>query len=862
MSSTSRRKGTTPKKAHKVEVSFSNWVMGGSLLSLSTTSSLGSRVSSKGSHKSFDVDTDDEEPPDPIPAVPVKPAKDTKKKETPPPEFKKPKEKKDVCADCGPEPEKSAIKCAPDCPICNEECLWEKHMHEKYGFMECDTCGRGSTWLKDEFHMGRGEYACEKCTPDCAACGRGPLWLSKKWQKTLKRRARKLQGLEKDKKDGDGKKDKGGESTKKAKEGDGEKPKEKAKEKGNEKENDMEKGKGKEKEKAKEKDKTEDKSAEKEKDSGTNKDSGEKKDEDGKSKKGGHEWTSEQDSKLKEMKAQNKSWKEIASEIGVNPFLCKGRFKTIENTNHVPAEKKDEASSGDKQNTSRGGDDGFLGGLGDWNNEDSNQKTDNSGGNGDNQGWGATDTSNKNGDNSGGAADNGWGVADNNNSNNNGETSSGDQTNSGWDNTNGTSGDSGNQGWGDSFNTNANNTGNSADSGWDNDNSRKTADESGGNKDQQNQNKQNGSGKKQNNKNEGNKQDKKKENEVEITASNPTIFDSFGPYVPYVPYKSPTTSGGNDATSWDANQNATSTDTATGQASGGSPKTGNADASGSGWDAANDSWNAEPDTSNTTTGNAKTSSGWPVPNTDWVTIDPSKDNATDPTANDPFYHPELGNGNGNAGATESGSKPADSANNGWFDVNGSNIDLPVEDNARPSWSDLKNGGTSDSGKKLDNTDQNPGNGANSWGQGNNSSNNGGNYWNKSGNENQIIQGGDNSNNNGFGKGNSGGGFNSPNNFNSGGFNQGDNGGDFNNWKNFNPSGFIQGKQWRGKLLPTGAWSQDDCTKLEFLESKYREHKWVQMQADFYNWTGRMIHAELLELKSRRMVIMRRWMGVM
>ena len=54
--STTRRKGATPQKAHKVEVSFTNWVMGGSLLSLSTTSSLGSRVSSKGNHKNFDVD--------------------------------------------------------------------------------------------------------------------------------------------------------------------------------------------------------------------------------------------------------------------------------------------------------------------------------------------------------------------------------------------------------------------------------------------------------------------------------------------------------------------------------------------------------------------------------------------------------------------------------------------------------------------------------------------------------------------------------------------------------------------------------------------------------------------------------------
>ena len=123
-------------------------------------------------------DQDDEEPPDPAPPAPAKLPK--KKKEVPPAESKKAEEVKVVCDDCQPEPEKPVGKCAPECPVCNEECAWEKHMHEKYGGIECDTCGRGANWLMDEFHKGRGEYACERCTPDCAACGRGPLWLSKK----------------------------------------------------------------------------------------------------------------------------------------------------------------------------------------------------------------------------------------------------------------------------------------------------------------------------------------------------------------------------------------------------------------------------------------------------------------------------------------------------------------------------------------------------------------------------------------------------------------------------------------------------------------------------------------------------------
>lgn len=53
---------------------------------------------------------------------------------------------------------------------------------------------------------------------------------------------------------------------------------------------------------------------------------------------------------------------------------------------------------------------------------------------------------------------------------------------------------------------------------------------------------------------------------------------------------------------------------------------------------------------------------------------------------------------------------------------------------------------------------------------------------------------------------------------------------------------------QGKLQANDVWSKDDCEVLEILEAQYREHKWLQIQAGFFNWTGRMISAELIENK--------------
>jgi hypothetical protein len=52
----------------------------------------------------------------------------------------------------------------------------------------------------------------------------------------------------------------------------------------------------------------------------------------------------------------------------------------------------------------------------------------------------------------------------------------------------------------------------------------------------------------------------------------------------------------------------------------------------------------------------------------------------------------------------------------------------------------------------------------------------------------------------------------------------------------------------GKLRPDGVWTEDDCEILEYLKNKYEENKWLHMQAGFYNWTGRMVIAQLIEQK--------------
>ncbi|KAN0103227.1 hypothetical protein V8E51_011540 [Hyaloscypha variabilis] len=53
---------------------------------------------------------------------------------------------------------------------------------------------------------------------------------------------------------------------------------------------------------------------------------------------------------------------------------------------------------------------------------------------------------------------------------------------------------------------------------------------------------------------------------------------------------------------------------------------------------------------------------------------------------------------------------------------------------------------------------------------------------------------------------------------------------------------------RGRLIPDRVWTQDDCEILEWLAHQYENNKWLHLQADFYNWTGRMVIAEIIEQK--------------
>ncbi|KAI8625336.1 hypothetical protein F5Y19DRAFT_489657 [Xylariaceae sp. FL1651] len=50
------------------------------------------------------------------------------------------------------------------------------------------------------------------------------------------------------------------------------------------------------------------------------------------------------------------------------------------------------------------------------------------------------------------------------------------------------------------------------------------------------------------------------------------------------------------------------------------------------------------------------------------------------------------------------------------------------------------------------------------------------------------------------------------------------------------------------LRPDRFYSESDCRVLAGLEARYRANKWLHIQADFCNATGRMVEAELLQAK--------------
>lgn len=50
------------------------------------------------------------------------------------------------------------------------------------------------------------------------------------------------------------------------------------------------------------------------------------------------------------------------------------------------------------------------------------------------------------------------------------------------------------------------------------------------------------------------------------------------------------------------------------------------------------------------------------------------------------------------------------------------------------------------------------------------------------------------------------------------------------------------------LRPDRFYSESDCRVLSSLEARYRANKWLHIQADFCNATGRMVAAEILKAK--------------
>ncbi|KAI0376653.1 hypothetical protein F5Y04DRAFT_200043 [Hypomontagnella monticulosa] len=51
-----------------------------------------------------------------------------------------------------------------------------------------------------------------------------------------------------------------------------------------------------------------------------------------------------------------------------------------------------------------------------------------------------------------------------------------------------------------------------------------------------------------------------------------------------------------------------------------------------------------------------------------------------------------------------------------------------------------------------------------------------------------------------------------------------------------------------RLTPDTFWSERDCRALSAIEAKYQENKWLTIQADFANYTGRMIDVNVLQAK--------------
>lgn len=51
-----------------------------------------------------------------------------------------------------------------------------------------------------------------------------------------------------------------------------------------------------------------------------------------------------------------------------------------------------------------------------------------------------------------------------------------------------------------------------------------------------------------------------------------------------------------------------------------------------------------------------------------------------------------------------------------------------------------------------------------------------------------------------------------------------------------------------ELKPNKFWTEQDVDILMFLEARHTDEKWLQIQAGFYNWTGRMVDSDIIKAK--------------
>lgn len=65
------------------------------------------------------------------------------------------------------------------------------------------------------------------------------------------------------------------------------------------------------------------------------------------------------------------------------------------------------------------------------------------------------------------------------------------------------------------------------------------------------------------------------------------------------------------------------------------------------------------------------------------------------------------------------------------------------------------------------------------------------------------------------------------------------------------SGGSREQSMHKSLQPDNIWTEEDCRIMEELEKRHRENKWLEIQAGFFNWTGRMVVAEIIEKKFKR-----------